>query len=218
MEARRYSHAGYDVLIIGHAGHVEVQGTVGHVTGRAVVIETLEDAYRVEVADPSRVAILTQTTLCSDIARDLTSALLRRFPAAKVPRKEDICYATHNRQAAVKAIAKMTDLILVLGDVNSSNSQRLLETARSCGVPAYLISGSHQLMQPWLTNISTVGIAAGASTPESIIEMVINTLRHEGFSEIVEVSVGAEYVTFPLPLSLTSRALERPFQDTSPDR
>lgn len=177
LEGRRYAEAGYDVILIGHEGHVEVEGTRGQIGERLQVIETVEDVARLSVRDPDRVAYVTQTTLSvSDIA-GIIAALKDRFPNIVGPDTRNICYATHNRQQAVREVARAADLLLVVGAANSSNSNRLREIGEGLGVTAHLIDGPHALDPAWLGGVATVAVTAGASAPEVLVEGVLDRLR-----------------------------------------
>jgi 4-hydroxy-3-methylbut-2-enyl diphosphate reductase len=204
-EARRYAAAGYTVVLIGHAGHEEVEGTIGEAPGSMVLVESGADAERLEVADPTRMAYVTQTTLSVDETREIIAVLRRRFPALHGPPKEDICYATTNRQRAVKELLDVVELLLVIGSANSSNSQRLVDVARAAGVPAHLIESEHELDERWLANVETVGLTSGASAPEVLVDRVCNWFRSRGVGEIRELSPEKEDVFFRLPAELRRR-------------
>jgi 4-hydroxy-3-methylbut-2-enyl diphosphate reductase len=206
VEAERFARAGFEIVLIGHAGHVEVEGTMGHAPGRMRLVETVEDAERLEVEDPARLAVLTQTTLSVDDTRDILAVLKRRFPAIRLPRKDDICYATQNRQDAVKRLAAVADLVLVVGAPESSNSNRLVELARKEGVRAYLVQTAADVEPAWLAGVATVGLTAGASAPEVLVEQVAARLRELGgaATEVVSQPVVDEGVVFQLPASLRS--------------
>jgi 4-hydroxy-3-methylbut-2-en-1-yl diphosphate reductase len=205
-EARRYVAAGYTVVLVGHAGHEEVEGTMGEAPEAIVLVESTADADRLEVADPARIAYVTQTTLSVDETREIIAVLRRRFPSLHGPEKEDICYATTNRQRAVKELLDQVELLLVIGSANSSNSQRLVEVARAAGVPSYLIENECELDERWLTNIETVGVTSGASAPEVLVERLCDWFRTRGVSEIRELSPEKEDVFFKLPAELRRRA------------
>jgi 4-hydroxy-3-methylbut-2-enyl diphosphate reductase len=202
MEARRYAREEVTIFLIGHRDHVEVQGTLGEAPERTVVIETIAQAERVRVADPERVAYLTQTTLSLDDTAAIVGVLKRRFPALRRPRKEDICYATQNRQQAVKALADQADVILVIGSHSSSNSNRLVEVARSRGVPAHLVDSAEHVNPAWLAGARRIGITAGASAPEEVIRDLVERLSRRYGAPLRELEVIEEHTTFPLPVRL----------------
>ena len=202
LEAERYAREDYEIVLVGHRGHVEVEGTLGHAPDRMVVVQTVADAERLEVRDPDRLAVLTQTTLSVDDTREIIGVLRRRFPAIREPSKDDICYATQNRQNAVKAIAEQAELVLVVGAPSSSNSNRLVEVARTAGSRAVLIEDASELAPEWLDRVQTVGVAAGASAPEGLVQEVLSRLRELGCGEVEEVSIVDEHVTFALPPEL----------------
>lgn len=211
LQAQRYSRRGYDIVIIGHLGHEEVEGTMGSVDGPVSVVSTVENVARLQVSNPERVAYVTQTTLSIDDTRDVIAALKRRFPSIQGPGLDDICYATQNRQNAVRDLAKQVDLLLVVGARNSSNSNRLREVGVQCGVPAYLIENEHDLDPAWLKAVSRVGVTAGASAPEVLVQRVIEKLRQFNFTTMTEQSGLREHTTFRLPkIPAPERAGERP--------
>jgi 4-hydroxy-3-methylbut-2-enyl diphosphate reductase len=205
-EARRYAAEGYTVVLVGHAGHEEVEGTMGEAPDSIVLVESVTDAECLEVEDPERVAFVTQTTLSVDETREIVAALQRRFPRLHGPEKEDICYATTNRQQAVKQLVPHVQLMLVLGSPNSSNSQRLVEVARAAGVPAHRIETTHELDERWLEGVETVGVTSGASAPEVLVEDLCNWFRGRGVAEIREFSPAEENVVFKLPVELRRSA------------
>ena len=202
LEAIRYAREGYTILLIGHEGHDEVIGTMGEAPDAILLVESPEDVDRLEVADPSRVVYLTQTTLSVDDANRIITRLRARFPAIANPPKEDICYATQNRQEAVKHLAPEADLVLVLGSQNSSNSQRLAELAREGSVPAHLIDGASDIDVGWFRGDETVLITAGASAPELVVEDCIEFLRKRFGATVETRTVREEEVFFPLPREL----------------
>ncbi len=206
LEARRYARAGYYIILIGHAGHDEVVGTMGEAPDRIVLVETPEDVDKLDFPPDAKLAYLTQTTLSVDDANRIVEALRRRYPQIVGPPKEDICYATQNRQEAVKQIARMAQLVLVVGSKNSSNSIRLTEVAREQGVPARLVDGPQDLVRDWFDGIDTVGLTAGASAPENLVEGVIKWLEREFGAVAEEVVVREEDVYFPLPRELRELA------------
>jgi 4-hydroxy-3-methylbut-2-enyl diphosphate reductase len=203
-EARRFADQGYQVVLIGHAGHDEVEGTLGEAPGIVTLAETAADVARLWPADESRVAYLMQTTLAADEARSVEEALRERFPAVRGPGSDDICYATTNRQQAVAAVAADADLVLVVGSANSSNSLRLVETAQRTGSPAYLIEDVGQIQLGWLAGARVIGLTAGASAPPALIDEVIASLRGLGHVEVSERVVATESVTFTLPKEVRS--------------
>ena len=207
VEALRYARDGYDILVIGHRGHVEVVGTLGHAPEQMHLIETVDDVARVTVRDPQRVAVVTQTTLSVDDTRDIVEAVRVRFPAVHLPAKDDICYATQNRQTAVKELARQSQFVLVIGSPTSSNANRLVEVSRNAGTPAQLIEDPHQIDPAWVANVRTVGLTAGASTPEALVEAAIARLRELGFAGVRDVTTAVEHVVFPLPRGLRDGAL-----------
>ena len=202
VEARRFANRDFSILLIGHADHVEVEGVVGEAPDRTVVVATEEEAERVEVPDPERIGVLTQTTLSVDEAERVMRVLKRRFPKLTTPRKEDICYATTNRQMAVKNLRGKVDLWLVIGDPMSSNSNRLREIGAESGVPAYLVLGAGELQAHWFQDVQAVGVTSGASTPESSVRQVVDKLQTFGASSVEEVDGIPETIEFSLPLEL----------------
>ncbi len=199
QEARRFAAKGYDIVLIGHEGHEEVVGTMGHAPRAVHLVGDEEEAARVEVADPERVAYLTQTTLSVDETAGVVDTLRRRFPVLAGPRSDDICYATQNRQAAVKALARDCQLVLVIGAENSSNSVRLVEVARSAGCQAHLVSEAAAVDPAWFDGVDTVGISSGASAPEWLVDELVAALRERGATEVRQVQVLPEDVHFALP-------------------
>jgi 4-hydroxy-3-methylbut-2-enyl diphosphate reductase len=198
-EARRFASDGYLVAFIGHAGHEEVEGTLGEAPDAMVLVETVADVAKLRPADPARVAYLMQTTLSADEAAVIVDALLERFPAARGPGSDDICYATTNRQLAVRAIAAQSDVVLVAGSANSSNSKRLVETAERAGTPAYLIDDTGDIELGWLTGASTVGITAGASAPPAVVSQIVAALAGLGPVDVSERVIATESIRFGLP-------------------
>jgi len=200
VEAQRHYDAGREIVLIGHAGHPEVVGTMGQLPpGAVTLIESLDDARTFTPRDARNVAFVTQTTLSVDDTADIVAALRARFPAISAPHKEDICYATTNRQDAVKAIAAKSDVLLVLGSANSSNSVRLAEVARRTGAEAYLIEDASRLDLTWLAGARVVGVTAGASAPEMLVQGVINRLAETFDVDVREEGAARETVTFKLP-------------------
>ncbi|HUZ24102.1 MAG TPA: 4-hydroxy-3-methylbut-2-enyl diphosphate reductase [Streptosporangiaceae bacterium] len=198
-EARRFASDGYLVVLIGHAGHEEVDGTLGEAPEAMTLVQTVEDVARLQPADPAKVAYVMQTTLAADEAGVIVGALLERFPAARGPGSDDICYATTNRQLSVRAIAAESDVVLVAGSANSSNSRRLVETAQRAGTPAYLIDGTGDIELDWLTGASTVGITAGASAPPAVVSQIVAALSGLGPVDVSERVLATESIRFGLP-------------------
>jgi 4-hydroxy-3-methylbut-2-enyl diphosphate reductase len=202
VEARRYAAEGYTVVLIGHAGHEEVVGTMGEAPDATVLVQSVEDAERLELADPDRVAYITQTTLSVDETAEIISTLRRRFPDIRAPKRDDICYATSNRQWAVKDMLGEVDLLLVIGSRNSSNSNRLVEVARAGGVAAHLIDDETDIDPEWLAEARVVGITSGASAPEKLVERVCEWFRARGVDRIEPFQSVQEDVVFRLPVEL----------------
>jgi 4-hydroxy-3-methylbut-2-en-1-yl diphosphate reductase len=198
-EATRFAAEGYTVVLVGHAGHEEVEGTMGEAPERIVLVESEREAQELQVSDPERVAYVTQTTLSVDETETIVERLRERFPAIVGPRTDDICYATTNRQAAVKQIAAECDLVLVIGSRNSSNSMRLVEVARDCGTEAHLIDNAREVREEWLQGRRTIGISSGASAPENLVRELVDFFRARGVTDITEVDVVSEDVRFMLP-------------------
>jgi 4-hydroxy-3-methylbut-2-en-1-yl diphosphate reductase len=201
-EARRFAAEGYQVALIGHAGHEEVEGTLGEAPQATTLVETVQDVAGLEPPDPGKVAYLMQTTLSTDEASGIAGALLERFPDARGPGSDDICYATTNRQLAVRAIAAESDVVLVAGSTNSSNSKRLVETAERAGTPGYLIDGPEDIELGWLAGASVVGLTAGASAPPAVVGQIIDALSGLGPVEVSERVVATESIRFGLPKEL----------------
>ncbi|MCX7896395.1 MAG: 4-hydroxy-3-methylbut-2-enyl diphosphate reductase [Rhodocyclaceae bacterium] len=199
IEVERHVRNGREVIMIGHRGHPEVEGTMGQIPGHAHLIETLADVERLPFDAATPLAYVTQTTLSVDDAAEIVAALKRRYPAIQGPKKDDICYATQNRQDAVKKLARLCEVILVVGSRASSNSNRLRETAERMGTRAYLIDGAHDIDPAWLAGCQTVGVTAGASAPESLVEEVAAMLRKLGAQTIETLSGVEENVAFPMP-------------------
>ena len=202
LEAIKYARDGYTIVLIGHEGHDEVIGTMGEAPERMVLVETAEDVERLEIEDTSRVAYLTQTTLSVDDANIVIAALRAKFPRISNPPKDDICYATQNRQEAVRELAQRADLVLVLGSQNSSNSRRLAEIANSLGPHAHLIDGVSEIRREWFDGVETVLMTAGASAPEDVVQECVEYLQRDFGATIEESFIRAEHVHFPLPKSL----------------
>jgi 4-hydroxy-3-methylbut-2-enyl diphosphate reductase len=206
MEVGKYAREGLDVILIGHEGHPEVEGTMGRFDasagGHIHLVETVDDVGRLTVRDPARLAVVTQTTLSVDDTARVMSKLRERFPALATPRKEDICYATQNRQDAVKQLVAQCDVIVVVGSQSSSNSNRLREIATTRGIPGYLVDGAGDLRREWFEGKQAVGVTAGASAPETLVQQVVARLREWGGIEAVEVVGREERVVFGLPQAL----------------
>ena len=206
MEVQRYARDGLDVILIGHAGHPEVDGTMGRFDtsfgGRMHLVASVAEVERLQVPDPQRLAFVTQTTLSVDDTADVVAALRRRFPQLATPRREDICYATQNRQDAVKKLLDDCDVLLVVGSRASSNSNRLRELADRAGIPGYLIDGPDDLQREWFTGKRAVGVTAGASAPELLVKQVVAQLTHWGGTTPQEVVGREEHVLFTLPREL----------------
>ena len=208
-EARRFAAKDYDILLVGHEGHEEVVGTAGEAPSRVRLVDGTDGAAKIEVRDPSKVVWLSQTTLSVDETTETVNALRERFPALLDPPSDDICYATQNRQAAVKVIATEADLVLVVGSPNSSNSVRLVEVAKDYGAPeAYLVDDAGEVEQHWLDGVRTVGVTSGASVPEELVSAVLDKLAGFGFGTVEEVEAIEEHMTFALPREL--RAAREP--------
>ncbi len=201
-EVVKFAGEGYTIVLIGHAGHEEVEGTMGEAPEHTVLVETEADVDALEVADPDRVAYVSQTTLSVDETRAIIGRLRGRFPNITGPRTDDICYATTNRQAAVKAMAGECDLVLVIGSQNSSNSQRLVEVAHDHGAEAHLIDNAGQVQESWLEGKRVVGISSGASAPEELVERLVNFFRTRGVQDVSEFQVVQEDVRFMLPKTI----------------
>jgi 4-hydroxy-3-methylbut-2-enyl diphosphate reductase len=199
VEAVKFAKEGYSLILIGHRDHDEVIGTLGEAPGVTQVVGSPAEVGSLTLPDPSRVAYLTQTTLSLDETRDIIAALRQRFPNIKGPAAQDICYATENRQVAVKHVASDADLLLVVGSDNSSNSKRLVEVARSLGTPAHLIDDCHDIKPGWLNEVQTVALTAGASAPEHLVQEVVAYLAEQGFGDVQELEIMPENVRFGLP-------------------
>jgi 4-hydroxy-3-methylbut-2-enyl diphosphate reductase len=203
LEAVKFARQGYTIILIGHKDHDEVIGTLGEAPNSSVLVETVDDVKRLQVPDPHKTCYLTQTTLSLDETRGVVEALRVKFPEIKCPPAQDICYATENRQLGVKAVAPESDLLLVVGSKNSSNSMRLVEVCKQAGVPAYLIDDFTQVQEQWLANAGSVAVTAGASAPEYLVEQLLDFLRtRHGFSKLEEVTLKDEDVRFSLPAEL----------------
>jgi 4-hydroxy-3-methylbut-2-en-1-yl diphosphate reductase len=208
LEAVRFARQGYSIVLIGHAGHDEVIGTLGEAPESTFLVSNVQDVEKLNVKDPEKIAYLTQTTLSLDETRDIVQRLQERFPLIKGPKTQDICYATENRQLGVKAVAPLTDVLLVVGSQNSSNSRRLVEVCQNDGVPAYLVDDSGEVNPKWLEGTSTVAVTAGASAPENLVEELIDSLKTKfGFDFMEEMELKEEDVRFHLPADLERSAL-----------
>jgi len=208
LEVARLRERGKEIIMIGHAGHPEVEGTMGQANGGMYLVESPADVPNLVVQDESNLAFVTQTTLSIDDAETIIAALKDRFPAITGPKKDDICYATQNRQDAVKMLAKQCDVVIVVGSPNSSNSNRLREVARNMNVTAYLIDNAYELQAEWLTGKSHVGISAGASAPEVLVQNVIKRLKELGAESVHELQGISENVVFPVPKALTDSSIK----------
>lgn len=202
LEVARMRGREREIIMIGHKGHPEVQGTMGQSAGGMYLVEKVEDVTGLQVADPDNLAYVTQTTLSIDDAGAIINALRQRFPSIEGPKKDDICYATQNRQDAAKALAKQCDLVIVVGSPNSSNSNRLREVAASRGVEAYMVDHADQVEPNWLAGKRCIGVTAGASAPEILVGRVIERLRELGVADVWQDLGSPENVTFPLPREL----------------
>ena len=214
LEVARYCKSGHDAVLIGHAGHPEVEGTLGQWLkkpprdNRIYLVESPEDVHALEVTYPEELAYVTQTTLSVDDTQGVIAALQEKFPAIVGPKHDDICYATQNRQDAVKELARHTDLMLVVGSVNSSNSNRLRELAEKQGVPAYLIDGAEDIKAKWLTGIERIGVTAGASAPESLVTGVVDQLSQQASATVANIEGVAEHMVFALPKELRIKTID----------
>jgi 4-hydroxy-3-methylbut-2-en-1-yl diphosphate reductase len=205
-EARQYAAKDYSIILVGHAGHEEVEGTMGEAPDAILLVESIEDAERIAPPQTERLAYLTQTTLSLDETDEIVEVLRARFPGIESPKREDICYATTNRQRAVKAMLGEIDLLLVIGSANSSNSNRLVDVARSRGVAAYLIDDESEIEDGWLADVESVGITAGASAPEALVRRVVLWFRERGVGELHTRTAVSEDVSFRLPAELQRQA------------
>ena len=204
LEAVRFARDGYSIVLIGHKDHDEVIGTLGEVPECSYLVETVEDVDRLELPDPTRVRYLTQTTLSLDETRDIISRLKERFPLIEGPHSQDICYATENRQMAVKAVSQAIDALLVVGSQNSSNSKRLVEVGANFGVESYLVNDRGDVKVEWLEGVKNVGVTAGASAPEHLVQELMDFLRERGFRQLEEIELVDEDVRFSLPSELVT--------------
>jgi 4-hydroxy-3-methylbut-2-enyl diphosphate reductase len=202
IEVSKMRAAGREIVMIGHQGHPEVEGTMGQADGGMYLVETVDDVEKLQVRNPDALAYVTQTTLSLDDAAAVIAALKRRYPAIAEPKKADICYATQNRQDAVKFMAPQVEVVVVVGSVTSSNSNRLREVAERFGVPAYLVDGAEAIDPTWIRGRQRIGVTAGASAPEVLVDAVVNRLRELGASSVRALSGVEENVVFPLPKGL----------------
>ncbi len=209
LEAIRFARQGYSILLVGHVGHIEVEGTLGEAPEVTQLVDGIESARTVQVPNPDKVAYLTQTTLSVDEAEEIIAVLRERFPAITSAPKSDICYATTNRQNAVKEIARKCDVLLVVGAPASSNSNRLVEVGRACGATSYLVERASDIRKEWVEGAKCIGVTAGASAPEVLVEEVLRQLREWGAREAVEVEVSKEDIAFTLPRELAEEARSR---------
>src|SRR5580693_6590928 len=208
LEAKRFAKKGYSIVLIGHKDHDEVIGTLGEAPEATILVSTVEDVDRLNISDPERVSFITQTTLSLDETQDIVARLRERFPKIQGPAAQDICYATENRQLAVKAVAPMCQLLLVVGSQNSSNSRRLVEVCVKEGVASHLIDDLGEVNPQWLEGVSTVAVTAGASAPENLVEELIGSLQGCGFDELEEMEIKEEDVRFNLPSELGRRTVQ----------
>ena len=206
LEAVKFAREGYTIVLIGHKNHDEVIGTLGEAPNRMVLVESVEDVDALQIEDSERVAYLTQTTLSLDETVHIVARLQQRFPMIRSPKSQDICYATENRQMAVKGVSKYCDLLLVVGSSNSSNSRRLVEVGQNYGVPSYLVNDSSEVDPQWFDGVVNVGVTAGASAPEYLVENIVAALRENGYGELEEVEMVDEDVRFSLPSDLNNGA------------
>jgi 4-hydroxy-3-methylbut-2-en-1-yl diphosphate reductase len=202
VEAKKFAADDYTIVMIGHEGHEEVEGTMGEAPTQIVLVQSEEDVENLEVPDPTRLAYISQTTLSVDETRSIILALREKFPAIVGPRTDDICYATTNRQTAVKELARECDLVLVIGSRNSSNSNRLVEVARECGAASHLIDNEGQVQEEWLDGMRTVGITSGASAPEELVKRLVEFFRARGTRDVQELEVIREDTRFMLPKAI----------------
>jgi 4-hydroxy-3-methylbut-2-en-1-yl diphosphate reductase len=202
LEAVRFAKQGYTIILIGHRDHDEVIGTLGEAPGHTILVSDVADVDRLTINDPEKIVYLTQTTLSLDETRDIVARLLARFPKIVGPKTQDICYATENRQLAVKAVAPLCQALLVVGSQNSSNSRRLVEVCEKAGVPAYLLDDSSEIETTMLEGVDTVAVTAGASAPEHLVQQLIDHLRGKGYEKLEEAEIKEEDVRFTLPSDL----------------
>jgi 4-hydroxy-3-methylbut-2-en-1-yl diphosphate reductase len=209
VEARKFAEQGYTIILIGHQGHEEVEGTTGEAPDDIVLVETVDDVDALELADPDHVAFITQTTLSVDETAAIIARLREKFPAIVSPKSDDICYATTNRQIAVKQLARECELVLVIGSTNSSNSNRLVEVAREHGSASHLIDNANQVREEWLAGVETVGITSGASAPEELVAELVEFFRERGAADVSELRAVDEDVRFMLPKEIRAELAAR---------
>jgi 4-hydroxy-3-methylbut-2-enyl diphosphate reductase len=209
VEARKFAEDGYTIILIGHQGHEEVEGTTGEAPEHIILVETVADVDSLELPDPDHVAFITQTTLSVDETGEIIARLRERFPNITSPKSDDICYATTNRQIAVKQLARECDLVLVIGSTNSSNSNRLVEVAREHGAGSYLIDNASQVDPTWLEGVETVGITSGASAPEELVTELVDFFRERGADDVSELRAVDEDVRFMLPKTIRTELAAR---------
>ncbi|HEY5052906.1 MAG TPA: 4-hydroxy-3-methylbut-2-enyl diphosphate reductase [Solirubrobacterales bacterium] len=209
VEARRFAADGYAIVMIGHEGHEEVEGTMGEAPESIVLVQTVEEVETLRIPDPERVAFITQTTLSVDETAEIIAALRAKFPSIVSSKSDDICYATTNRQIAVKQLARECDLVLVIGSTNSSNSNRLVEVAREHGAASYLIDNHSEVHEDWLDGVETVGITSGASAPEELVERLVDFFRERGADDVSELRTVHEDVRFMLPKEIRDELAAR---------
>ncbi|MFM2059758.1 MAG: hypothetical protein RLY71_4143 [Pseudomonadota bacterium] len=210
VEVAKLHKEGFEFIMIGHKGHPEVEGTMGQLTEGIHLVEDVADVARVQVADPSRLAVVTQTTLSVDDASSILAAVKARFPQVREPKKQDICYATQNRQDAVKLMSPQVDVVIVVGSPTSSNSNRLREVAERLGTPAYMIDSAAELQPAWFSGQARVGLTAGASAPELLVQQVIDRLKALGAVSVRKMAGVEEHIEFPLPKGLKGGAPDQP--------
>ena len=215
VEARKFAEEGYTIVLVGHDGHEEVEGTTGEAPDSIVLVETAADVDALEVADPERIAFITQTTLSVDETGDIIDRLRQKFPSIASPKSDDICYATTNRQLAVKQLARECDLVLVIGSKNSSNSNRLVDVTRELGTASYLIDKASEVEESWLEGVETVGVTSGASAPEELVTELVDFFRARGTDDISELRAIDESVRFMLPKKIRVELADREASDAS---
>jgi 4-hydroxy-3-methylbut-2-enyl diphosphate reductase len=209
VEARRFAEEGYTIILIGHGGHEEVEGTTGEAPDSIVLVESAADVDDLEVDDPERVAMITQTTLSVDETADIIARVREKFPSVRTPKSDDICYATTNRQLAVKQLARECDLVLVVGSKNSSNSNRLVDVTRELGTASHLIDNAGEVQESWLEGADVVGITSGASAPEELVTELVEFFRERGTEDVSELRAMNEDVRFMLPKKIRVELAER---------
>jgi 4-hydroxy-3-methylbut-2-enyl diphosphate reductase len=209
VEARKFAEQGYTIVLIGHEGHEEVEGTTGEAPENIVLVQTADDVDDLEVSDPDRVAYITQTTLSVDETTQIIASLRAKFPNITAPKSDDICYATTNRQIAVKQLARECELVLVIGSTNSSNSNRLVEVAREHGADSHLIDNASQVREEWLDGVQTVGLTSGASAPEELVSELVEFFRERGADDVDELRTVDEDVRFMLPKEIRTELAAR---------